>query len=812
MFALPMETAAHLPHIKKSITDADYGNKAFSQVLRDLDSSYHHAAPPWADLFDCINWVRVYKNPKTTDATDLTEERYINPALGAPPPGIRLNADFPNWRVPNVETGPSSLMPSLHWETIDPMWNPDNDAIWVDFDSADDGGALIDTGPNSGLVTADKNTTVKPGDRVAIAVNFNTWGGQADPDMAIGPHIDITYRWQADPWALDENGEERIHPQTGQRYREWTNLDQTHREGPWRLNPNLLLQPQIYVGITLTRQNQAGKEHVLVYQFVVDEEHAILNAEGPWLKQDFVTEFQSILDDELLPPARGRLSWTDNQGSAHPTRFEHFQGVDWLYGAVPDKAHPNRADYPSAISPNILADRSPRWVAYDDTTPSATAVKVWNTFLPNDIYKTNWESKADNEGVDGWTQHKRNNDLDFTVGHRHIPLYDPAVKEPIYYPKVVVGDTDVTTVSTATAITDVPTGIQTGEFQVRLEFSEVQEIADFTVERVLHQDTGAKGDILVPGDFVSIFVAHDVSDDGVAESQKSLTAALAAAEQPWTVTEMTYAGGIKIALLEGHGTATRYTLTLSPPLNVKGTIPLQIPADAVLDVIGNGHTASETVMVSVDTQTALPLSVVDAPEVVLGTGEVTVSVPFAQDGLRYEGENPPYLTIYLGDEVPANARHAVWQSESPGSTIVQFVYTGDDIGGLVSADMASLAIPKGTTLVVSDSLRQAGRAPVASGPEEVAQSSPDMPMLSIVAKSGAALSPVQFIPWLPTEESDPKAAASSVPRTPIVFNELGNGSGDTNDWLELRNVTDSSVSLKDWSYLSWQMPSKKIPR
>ena len=233
---------------------------------------------------------------------------------------------------------------------------------------------------------------------------------------------------------------------------------------------------------------------------------------------------------------------------------------------------------------------------------------------------------------------------------------------------------------------------------------------------------------------------------------------------------------------------------------MKGDVALQIPADAVLDVIGNGHTASETVMISVDTKTALPLAVVDAPEVVLGTGEVTVSVPFAQDGLTYEGENPPYLTIYLGEEVPANARHAVWQSESPGSTIVSFVYRGDDIGGLVSADMASLAIPKGTTLVVGTgprAPRQAGNKPVASGPGEVAPP-PAGTLLSVTDMSGKTLSPVQPVLWLPTEESEPKSAASSVPRTPIVFNELGNGSGADNDWLELRNVTGSAVSLKDW--------------
>ena len=406
-------------------------------------------------------------------------------------------------------------------------------------------------------------------------------------------------------------------------------------------------------------------------------------------------------------------------------------------------------------------------------------------------------------------------------------MYYPAAKEPIWYPKVVVGDTDVTTVSTETAITDVPTGTQTGEFQVTLRFSEVQEIADFMVNRFTsagdpsngtleaHPDVNDdpipenrripipphRSDISVPGASLPLFAAHNVSDEGVAKSQQSLTAALAAADPPWTVTALAYAGGIELALSgkEGprpHSTETQYTLTLSPPLNVKGDVALQIPAGVVPDVAGNPNVASETVMISVDTKTALPLAVVEPPEVVLGTGEVTVSVPFAQDGLTYVGDNPPYLTIYLGDEVPANARHAVWQSESPGSTIVQFVYTGDDIGGLVSADMDSLAIPKGTTLV-SGSLRQAGGADVASGPGEAPESS-DAPMFSIVDRSGEALPSARPVLWLPTEESDPKSTASSVPRTPIVFNELGNGSGADNDWLELRNVTDAAVSLKDW--------------
>ena len=667
------------------------------------------------------------------------------------------------------------------------MWHHDN-AIWVHFDSADDGGALIDTGENSGLVTETENTTVKPGDRVAIAVNFTTWGGLAQPDMAIGPRVDITYHSQKNEMVNVLTPEGNPIPKADGSFVErdaFHPRQVTYREGVWRLNPNLRL--------TGTTRNL---KHTFVYQFVVGPEHAHLN-EGPWLKYQF-----DYVADTGADPGTG---FDPNQGGERDGRNGYRRGnrktsIDWLYGEA------------------------------EGTLPISTSVRPWNTIDTDDGDEIKWGTTGTDTYSDGWTSHRLTNFSDYTRDHRHVPMYYPAAKEPIFYPKVVVGDTDKTTVSSATAITDVPSGTQTGEFQVTLRFSEVQDIADFMLTHITSNGDPSGGtleappaevnpepipekrripippqwtDILVPGASLSLFVAHDVND--VDTFKTSLTAALAAADPPWTVTALAYAGGIELASSgeEGprdHGTATRYTLTLLPPLGVKGDIALQIPAGVVSDAAGNLNVASETVMISVDTQTALPLAVVEPPEVVLGTGEVTVSVPFAQDGLRYVGDNPPYLTIYLGEEVPANARHAVWQSESPGSTIVQFVYTGDDIGGLVTAKMETLAIPKGTTLVVGTgprAPRQAGNKPVASGPGEIGLP-PEGTLLSVTDMSGAALSPVQPVLWLPPDESEPKSAASSVPRTPIVFNELGNGSGETNDWLELRNVTDAAVSLKDW--------------
>ena len=46
--------------------------------------------------------------------------------------------------------------------------------------------------------------------------------------------------------------------------------------------------------------------------------------------------------------------------------------------------------------------------------------------------------------------------------------------------------------------------------------------------------------------------------------------------------------------------------------------------------------------------------------------------------------------------------------------------------------------------------------------------------------------------------------ASPVARSPFIINEVGNGSGDTNDWVEIRNVDSAEKSLKNYhlSYVS----------
>ena len=620
-------------------------------------------------------------------------------------------------------------------------------AFWVQFkptDHPDDPGGLIDTGENSGLVTATENTTVAVGDMIAIAVRTKGLGTQAAPDMAIGPLVTRVYD------TVNAAGREQHII--------------TREERQWRLNPNMPMDWKTddnswkteTFSLWLTVPLPSGYEHTFVYQFRVEAAHVALNAEGPWLKQDFT------------PTATQVSQWIygrETQSSPRQT-YEALipQGIDWLYGKS------------------------------EGALPSDTAVKPWHTFSERDPYATNWGVKGGAfhrdpdttlAPADGWASHRVGNNGDNTAAHRHIPMYDPAVKERIYYPKLEFADTPATTEI------DVSGGTQTGSFTVTLRFS----------------DTVGE---------MSTFEGHDTSDEAVDEFKNRLTTALAAAEPPWTVTEMTYAGGAEPASLEGHGTATRYTLTLLPPLGVKGEFALQIPADVVFDTAAepSGNLASETVMVSVDT--SLRLAAGAAVEIVepesgtyLGGDALEVRVPFAADGLTYEGDNPPYITIYLGEKTSANARHATWQrgEETSGSTIVPFVYVvnaADPVVSSVLVGSEGLSVPEGTTLMSSSGLSRVGKADPPSGSGEEASDDSGSEQVVLATDAGESFQGterdvnVSPVLWLPTEESEPKAAASSVPRTPIVFNELGNGSGETNDWLELRNVTDASVSLKDW--------------
>ena len=731
LLALPMQTAAHtqIGHINQRHSGPQEGRGTWEPG---------HQTEPNPIPQEIINWIRVYKNPEIVRVAPDGELSSNAPAnllftlSGEPLPVY----DFSAYELA-VKYG--FLSPS-YFEGLG------QDVYWVKFDS--DGDLFEDPAKEgrSGLVTATENTSVGIGDIVAIAVNITSWGGTCTANMAIGPKVLKPYYWS--------------HSSAGR-------IEQPYEEGKWRLNANLPMwegtyNPSIWVTALggprpryVVTPVPAAARHTLVYQFRVEPQHVDLNAEGPWLKYEFVLSSETT---ELTHAT------VDREGA---NTYRQFTAFDWL------------------------------WNENQDVPPPSTTVKPFNTYLPSDRFQTNWGATV-SSGLPGWSEMRKPSvaeRIPFTnfrvhyyyeqhnASHRHVPLFDPAVKGAIFYPKIEAPD------SRASTTMDVPGGTQTGAFTVTLHFRDGE-----------------------------VFEGHDFSDAGVEAFKATLTTAVA--DSGWTVTGLSVASVPAIASsgkeATAHSAFTAYQLTLSPPLGAKGELELLIPENVVMDAGENGNFASASVTVPVDA----PLRLAEGKAVAvaapaegayLAGHSLEVLVPFAEAGLTYEGDTPPYLTIYLG-EGTANPRHATWQrgEESAGSTVVPFRYTiaaTDPIVSSVRVDAdAGVLLPTGTKL-----MSRSGRSSLVGADEPAMASGKKAPVPDATENAGFATSTgaavtspevaVQVLPAVylpPTEESEPKAGMSSIPRSPIVFNELGNGSGDTNDWLELRNVTGDAVSLKDW--------------
>ena len=213
---------------------------------------------------------------------------------------------------------------------------------------------------------------------------------------------------------------------------------------------------------------------------------------------------------------------------------------------------------------------------------------------------------------------------------------------------------------------------------------------------------------------------------------------------------------------------------------------------------------------------------------------ILVEVTFDDDGVDIPAgvaqAERPFVTLYLGEATAANRRRAYWQGRRDGnSTIVTFAYEvqaedfatqitiDEELGITVPPDVPirnSAGVAAETTSVPDGGASVRGQeqvriefpdvAPQRGGGTQPGAAPRTAPPLTLTQEVFVSGTPV-FIP----ETVDGRYAVSAVPRTPLVFNEFGNGSGDSNDWLELRNVTGSAVSLKDWELSVVQDGEKK---
>ena len=866
-----------------------------------------------------IEWIRIYKNPKTTPLAELQRVgTYQKDGIDTSP--VITPSNFPNRRA--------RLLPSL-WKEYEPILegttplaSVEDTYFWVDIATS---GGLIDTGDNSGLVTATENNTVVPGDIVAIAINVKLHDYKAvrefinpkpgdDPESSPPPpglkHKQIPplfgdnplvqaanrgntdaegrriVNWEENLLPLWFNSGVKANP-SGTVWARNGNLDIAGGtivaavgidvDSVGILNPNYPLERMqrdgsvfwFYADTAVTAAEwghpNADGYHTIVYQFKVTEAHVDdLNGllPGGWLTGDGTivapfnvaykpslstnyeyADFNGTPEDTTvggrfypfgsrehkairtyaeIVALRERKDENHQQefgfgvpfGANNPNlgkRWRDFMDASAFIAGAPYVPYPGatgakRTEYrdhrrrfsATDQDPDYTGDPADRYDIYKVGNKTEEPYYIERSdldrngdglldYLPviddavedyvaPDPYPTDpLEIQAEQRAAAAHATNKKNADgriRHYTVSrgfyrehaatafpHLFPPTYDTA-KGRIYYPRVLEGYV------AATTEIDGPSGTQTGTFTVTLRFQE---------------------------DYVDFQTAPSHGEDVVA----TLQTALAASVENGTVSGISHLGVVD--------NSRQYQVTLVPALGFKGEMTFQVPAGAVVAVnSGLGNVASAAVTVQVDTvQVDTDEIKVVEPEggAYLAGSEITVEVPFAQDGLTYEGENPPYVTIYLGAREAANARHATWQQgeERSGSTIVPFVYVlqaSDPPAASVSVEIASinsLAVPRETTLKAASGLVRVGTADPAMAPGEAAPV-PDAPSQP-TRTFDVAVTPVIYIPQ---DDAVSKAVASTVPRSPIVFNELGNGSGDTNDWLEFRNVSGSDVSLKDW--------------
>ena len=206
--------------------------------------------------------------------------------------------------------------------------------------------------------------------------------------------------------------------------------------------------------------------------------------------------------------------------------------------------------------------------------------------------------------------------------------------------------------------------------------------------------------------------------------------------------------------LGSHGEAHTATATVSAKSNVQG------PSHDALSV---------TLLVIADRNAPIPpghtVTLEDLPET-SPTDEFSLTISFSEPVTGFEKEDITVETVLKTGTGRATLK-ALTPTRGPAQVYTATIRLPADATGTVQ-----LIIPAGVALG-----RTSGQA---------------------VPSATIAFDPIPFGPEALLGERSKRILPSKIAMDKVVFNEFRNAANDTNDWIELKNISEELVLLKEW--------------
>ncbi len=257
---------------------------------------------------------------------------------------------------------------------------------------------------------------------------------------------------------------------------------------------------------------------------------------------------------------------------------------------------------------------------------------------------------------------------------------------------------------------------------------------------------------------------------------------------------------------ESESVSDSFTVTTSIPPTAVGTIP-----DVTVSPNGGSGTVALAGTFSDDDGDTLTYSA-SSSDTTKATTQI-VSQPFF--GVRIDGKNggPVTVTVTATDPAGFTASHTIKVAVgNPPTTVGTIPNRTSKFGwGNINTDVSSyFNEPDGQALSYSASSSNTGVASVSvSGSTVTAKpQGTGNSTITVTASDPSGLTATQtFIVYILPGFADAIPGLSSEEQLllgqlltydTIIFNELHNSSDDTNDWLELRNVSGADLPLDDW--------------